>query len=454
MTTHIRINDISPRIQYVGDGVQTQFTFPFPVFNNGDLAVYLGGATQALSVDYTVSGAGADTGGAVTFTIAPGNGALVTLRRNLSIHRTSDFQQSGEFRAKVINDELDYQTAVLQELSEIQSRTPQRAMTSSSTADLTLPDPAAGATLMWNATANGIANGPAAGQISAAQANATAAAGSAASAATSETNAAASAATALAATVGKYDRHVHIAFADSPYTIAAPTVDTLITVDTTAGDVTVNLPASAGEADNRLLGINKSSAVNTVTITPNGTDTVGGLASFVMFDATEWCDLYLDKSAADWQMGNLSYTAAGAGLSKTGSTLSVATGGVGVAMLAAPARPYDIGFTAGFDSTMAPDVLAVRVYGEIVAARAMSLIGEVAAIALAPTGAAAVFDVLLNGVSVYTTKPQFAAATTLTPGVLATTAVAAGDRLTFACTQTGNAEPGRGVTFTMQGELA
>jgi len=160
-----------------------------------------------------------------------------------------------------------------------------------------------------------------------AEANAAASAANAAastiSASASDTSAQASAATALAATVGKYDTKIAISSVDSPYTVASMTVDTLLNVNTTGGSVIVNLPAASGETDNRLLGINKIGAVNTVTINSNGTDTIGGAASFTQYDDTEWADLYLDKARADWLLGNLSYTNAGPGLKKLGSTISI-----------------------------------------------------------------------------------------------------------------------------------
>ncbi len=114
MTEHIQIGDIAPRIQYTADGLQTVFTYPFPLFQAADMAVYLDQTEQDAA--YSVTGAGASSGGDVAFDAAPPEGTIVTLRRQLAIQRTSDFQEGGAFRAKVINDELDYQTAALQQV--------------------------------------------------------------------------------------------------------------------------------------------------------------------------------------------------------------------------------------------------------------------------------------------------------------------------------------------------
>jgi len=112
---HIRIGNLSPVIQYLADGTQVAFTFPFPIFSETNLRVYLDDNIGAETGGYAVSGAGSDDGGTVTFATAPANQQKVTLTREVPIERTSDFQE-GEFRAKVLNDEFDRQTATQQEL--------------------------------------------------------------------------------------------------------------------------------------------------------------------------------------------------------------------------------------------------------------------------------------------------------------------------------------------------
>jgi len=70
MAEHIQIGDVSPRIQYAGDGAQSVFTYPFPIFEDGDLEVYEDAVIKVLSSDYTVQGVGDSAGGTVTFTAA------------------------------------------------------------------------------------------------------------------------------------------------------------------------------------------------------------------------------------------------------------------------------------------------------------------------------------------------------------------------------------------------
>jgi hypothetical protein len=116
MAEHIRIGDVAPRVQYLGDGARTHFPFPFPIFADQDLEIRIGGVV--LAGGYTVSGAGASAGGSVTLATPPGAGTTVTLRRRLRVERVTDFQDNGVLRARTLNDELDRLTAALQEQRE------------------------------------------------------------------------------------------------------------------------------------------------------------------------------------------------------------------------------------------------------------------------------------------------------------------------------------------------
>jgi hypothetical protein len=116
MAEHIRIGDVAPRVQYLGDGARIDFAFPFPIFDEQDLEVRIGGVL--LSGSYAVAGAGRSEGGIVTLAEPPAAGATVTLRRRLNLSRTSDFQDNGLLRARTLNDELDRLVAAQQEQRE------------------------------------------------------------------------------------------------------------------------------------------------------------------------------------------------------------------------------------------------------------------------------------------------------------------------------------------------
>jgi hypothetical protein len=116
MSDHIQIGDVAPRIYYVADGTQTEFTFPFPIFKTRDMRVLLDGVPHDFG--FTVEGEGLSEGGAVRFFEPPAAGTQLALLRRLSIDRVTDFQPNGLLRAATLNDELDQQVAALQEVRE------------------------------------------------------------------------------------------------------------------------------------------------------------------------------------------------------------------------------------------------------------------------------------------------------------------------------------------------
>ncbi len=158
MPDHIRIGDVSPRVQYVADGALSAFDYPFPIFDGGDLTVFLDEAEQRAG--FTVDGAGETHGGTVRFEAAPASGVRVTLQRVLAVERTTDFQEGGAFRADTINDELDRQTAMIQQIADQTARALTAAPTDPTVA-LSLPprDTRAGRYLAFDADGNAIASG-------------------------------------------------------------------------------------------------------------------------------------------------------------------------------------------------------------------------------------------------------------------------------------------------------
>ena len=119
MTTGLQIPRGAPRAQYVGDGVQTAFTYPFPIFAAEDLTVMVNSAK--LSSGFTVSGAGQTAGGTVAFNTPPASGAAVTLLRRMAIERVTDFSESGPLSARALNREFDVLTAGLQQTAADQA---------------------------------------------------------------------------------------------------------------------------------------------------------------------------------------------------------------------------------------------------------------------------------------------------------------------------------------------
>ncbi|HSO41259.1 MAG TPA: hypothetical protein VLR47_00185 [Rhodospirillales bacterium] len=136
MQEHIKITSTPPRIQYVGDGAQREFFFPFAIFKPEHLEVFLDG--QRLAAGMTVLGAGETAGGSVILDAAPDEGMLVTVRRRIAVERTTDFQPAGAFSARLINDEFDYLTAALQQVAA-DAETSLRLAATEPVVDMTLP---------------------------------------------------------------------------------------------------------------------------------------------------------------------------------------------------------------------------------------------------------------------------------------------------------------------------
>lgn len=116
MAEHIRIGDVAPRVQYLGDGSRVAFTYPFPIFHVSDMELRLDGVPVAGG--FTVTGAGSSGGGSVSLATPPAMGSTVTLRRRIRVERSTDFQDNGVLRARTLNDELDRIVATLQEQRE------------------------------------------------------------------------------------------------------------------------------------------------------------------------------------------------------------------------------------------------------------------------------------------------------------------------------------------------
>jgi hypothetical protein len=79
------ISSTTTKVSYAGNGSTTVFAYTFKIFADADLEVIVRSATgtettKSLTTHYTVSGAGADGGGNVTFGTAPVSGETVPCR--------------------------------------------------------------------------------------------------------------------------------------------------------------------------------------------------------------------------------------------------------------------------------------------------------------------------------------------------------------------------------------
>lgn len=105
---------------YTGNGVTVTFAYSCQVQKAGDLQVYVNGS--AVTSGITKNGIGSLSGGSVTFSVAPESGAAVRLERAVVLERTTDYQQNGDFLARVVNPDFDRIWMALQQQNSVMGR--------------------------------------------------------------------------------------------------------------------------------------------------------------------------------------------------------------------------------------------------------------------------------------------------------------------------------------------
>lgn len=105
---------------HVGNGLTTTFAYSCKVEFAEDLSVFVNDAK--VTSGFSISGVGVNTGGTVTFTAPPAAGVKVRIERIIELKRSTDYQQNGDFLAKVANSDFDRLWMVLQQLSADTSR--------------------------------------------------------------------------------------------------------------------------------------------------------------------------------------------------------------------------------------------------------------------------------------------------------------------------------------------
>lgn len=168
------------KYSYSGDGATTSFAYSSYFLADTDLLVTkrsVAGVetTLTLGIGYTVTGAGNPSGGNVIVTPAPASGERLTLSRKLALTQGLSLPNTGLFPAPSLEARLDALTMMCQQLQEQINRSITLNITSTAVKPV-LGDPAANATLAYNATADGIIAGATQDQITNAQTYSTTAA--------------------------------------------------------------------------------------------------------------------------------------------------------------------------------------------------------------------------------------------------------------------------------------
>jgi len=106
---------------YVGDGTTKVFPFPSKFLSGADISVGLDGAVQ--TAGFSVSGAGDEAGGGVTFASAPAAGMRVTLVRKPPASQLLDFVNGQTILESTLDTGLDKLTMLVQYLLRSAART-------------------------------------------------------------------------------------------------------------------------------------------------------------------------------------------------------------------------------------------------------------------------------------------------------------------------------------------
>ena len=120
------VSTTTNRTELVGNGTVGPYTLTFPILDNGDLKVYVGGTLKTLTTHYTVANAGSGSNATVTFTSSaypsPGTSLSSSISlvfvRNVSNTQPSNYQNNDIFDAETLEQSLDRATMQIQQSGE------------------------------------------------------------------------------------------------------------------------------------------------------------------------------------------------------------------------------------------------------------------------------------------------------------------------------------------------
>lgn len=123
--SNIKINDVFQRIQYLATAGQTQFTVPFPFFENSYVYVWLNGIQifpGGSPGEYTITGAGSPSGGLVTLNTAASLNDIVTISGIMPIDRTSIYSPTiSNLTGSDLNGDFNREVVMMKQIQTTQS---------------------------------------------------------------------------------------------------------------------------------------------------------------------------------------------------------------------------------------------------------------------------------------------------------------------------------------------
>lgn len=144
----------TPSASYTANGSTFVFALAAKVLTATDVKVYINSVLQ--TGGYSVSGVGDAGGVTVSFASPPASGAVVTLKRELPIDRTTDYPFGGTLSSDVLDLDQDRQTMILQQIADEVGRS--ITLPPGSTASAELPPAESNQVIGWNASGTALEN--------------------------------------------------------------------------------------------------------------------------------------------------------------------------------------------------------------------------------------------------------------------------------------------------------
>lgn len=279
------LSSLTCRNGYVGTALLATYDYTFKIFQDSELYVAVMSAANppvvtplTLTTDYTVTGAGNASGGTIVLVSAGqawltagklAAGYRLIIRRKLPLTQIADIENQGSFFPE--NHEIEFDKLVMadqQQQDELDRSLKLPETLTTADFDPTLPTDinTPSKLLVTNPAGTGFSS------VADSPASAIAAAASAAAAA-------ASAASAAATTAPVFTDVIFITHADSPYTVTEGLHrGKIISCDTSGGNIAITLPQISTLTQLGtvpwVLGIKKTDALGTVSISRSGADTI------------------------------------------------------------------------------------------------------------------------------------------------------------------------------------
>lgn len=122
--SNIKINDVPQRIQYLATAGQTQFSIPFPFFQNSYVVVWQDGVQifqGAAPGQYLITGAGSPSGGLITLVTPALINSIITIEGEMPIDRTSIYSATiSNLTGSDLNGDFNREVVMMQQINTVQ----------------------------------------------------------------------------------------------------------------------------------------------------------------------------------------------------------------------------------------------------------------------------------------------------------------------------------------------